>query len=475
MSPRKKIKKRWNLRAFFKSLLLVLFSAGLLALSFSGFHLEFLAWIGLIPLLFALEGKSAGQRILLCFFFALFFFLGTVYCLIYVSQLGLSALCLYLAAEFSLIGIFLKHPRTNHSLILIPAVWILFEKFRGWIFSGFGWGWLAYTQYKQLLLIQSADKFGALGISFLIVLVNVSLFQLITRRFRVRWYSPCVLLPVLLLSADVVYGVFALQRNYKSPDLSVSVVQGNIPQEQKWDPLFASDIMSKYSRLTQEAAQQKPDLIVWPETAVPGYLMDEPNLYKQIVLLAEHCRTNLLVGSPRENYRLQKYYNSAFLFSGQGYLRQFHDKIHLVPFGEYIPDKKIFWFLEDPRIADFSAGKKYTLFTIRDKTGRPIHFAVLICFEDVFPGIVKKYRREGADFFLTITNEAWFKISEEPRQHMAQSVFRSVENRCWSIRAANTGISGFISPKGRIAGEVEKGGRNIFVSGIKTVNLKDSE
>ena len=466
---RKKKSPRLNIS---RNILLSLCSSLLLVLAFSNINLEFLVWIGLAPLFISLEKTAFHQKFLLFFLFCFFFFLGTVYWLVHVSLLGLLALCVYLSLEFSLFGLLFTPCRKVFSLISIPLIWIGCERLRGELFTGFGWAWLGYTQYKNLLLIQISDKISVLGISFIIVMVNVAITQIFFCKLKPREKLLSLALPSLLISACLGYGLAVKNTNYPGPDISLSLIQGNIPQEEKWSPSHIDKIMQKYNTLTLAAAKESPDLIIWPETSVPGYLMDEPALYREIVLLAQKADTNFLVGSPREDYKQRKYYNSAFLFSGKGFLQLFHDKIHLVPFGEYVPYQEIFRFLDNPRIGDFSGGDKFTVFHVETKSKEVVSFAVLICFEDVFADIVKKYRAQGADLMILMSNEAWFKNSTEPAQHLGISVFRAIENRCWFARCANTGISCFISPRGEILGKIQEDTRDIFVDGTKTFRIR---
>jgi len=449
-------------------------SAALCALCFLKSSYAFLIWICLIPLFSLLKNISWKKRWLCFFIFGVVFFCATIYWLIHVSLPGLICLCLYLGFELSLLGIFIKNPYHKYSLVCVPLLWIAFESLRGIFFGGFGWALLGYSQYKNLFLIQIADKAGVWGVSFLIVLINLALLQLLRmiKERRSLWPLPaCIWVSILCLMFSFLYGAFRLNQPVAHPDLKISLIQANIPQEQKWDPRFAQSILERYRTLTLAAAKEKPDLIVWPESSVPGYLVDEPKLYKEITDLAKKIDCYLLVGSPREDYPTQTYYNSAFLFNNQGRLLRFYDKIHLVPFGEFIPYENIFWFLKNTPIADFSAGNDYTVFQLNNASLRK-NFATLICFEDVFPRLVRRFREEEADFLITITNEAWFGKTSEPEQHLAISVFRAIENRCWFLRCANTGISCFIDPYGRIRKKVEKNNEDIFVKGIATMQLK---
>lgn len=446
-------------------------SALLLGAAFSGYGLGGLAWFALVPFLLSLEDKPWRERFRICFFFAFCFFIITVYWLVHVSFFGLILACLVLSLEFSILAVFFPRLSWAGTLICGPLLWILLERARGMIFSGFGWSLLGYTQYKNILLVQTAKLFGVWGVSFLIVLVNISLAAFVYNRCRLPKNKFFIVLPAICLAAGFGYGIFSLAQPVDLPKIKVSLIQPNIPQEKKWDPDYTMTTLEHFNKLTKEANAANPNLIIWPETSVPGYLLDETKLYSAVTALAKSITAHLLVGAPREDYETQDYYNTAFLFGPSGHLENFHDKIHLVPFGEYVPYKNIFWFLANGPIADFSAGSRYTVFEVPVAGEKTVRFGVLVCFEDIFPALVKRFRSRGADFLVTITNEAWFKKSREPIQHTAISVFRAVENRCWFLRCANTGISCFIDPYGRIRKKVEQNNVDIFIEGIATMDL----
>lgn len=453
-----------------KNIFLIFLSAGLLALSFSRLNLGLCAWFGLVPLFFALEKKALKERFIFSFIFGFLFFLFTIYWIGHVSVLGLIILCFYLSLFFCLFGILAKTFVASSSFIIIPFFWVLPEALRSFLLTGFGWALLGYTQFRNLWLIQIADKVGVWGISFIIVAVNVLVFQLMLAWPDLRRRAFVFILALSLLLVFYLYGAYRLAQKFPGQDITISVVQGNISQERKWDPEYINYILERYQDLTLLAKKDNPDLIVWPETAIPGYLLDEPRLLRHVVGLAQKINTPLLVGSPREE-KSGVFYNSAFLFDGEGTLISLYDKIHLVPFGEYVPFGEIFLFAKNMDVGDFSAGNSYTIFEQANRGKKTVRFAVLICFEDIFPNLVRRFKKEGAGFIINITNEAWFKISAEPAQHLAMSVFRAIENRIWFVRCANTGISCFIDPSGRVRRLVEKDGEGIFVEGVATMKL----
>jgi len=456
-----------------KHISLAVLSSALLSISFSFIqvNLGILAWFGLVPLFLAVENKTIRQRCLLSFIFGFLFFLGTIYWIAHVSVFGLIVLCLYLSLYIVLFGIMARTILAPFCLLYIPLAWVMLEILRSHAFTGFGWGLIGHTQFKNILLIQVADKVGVWGVGFLLVITNVALAQVMSKWQKVRWRNPCIIIPCILILLSYGYGFICLDKSFSGPSIRVAVIQGNIPQEQKWNPQYVQGILNRFRQLSIKARAEKPDLIIWPETSVPGYLLDEPRLLKTITDLSQDMGAYLLVGSPREDLVSGAYYNSAFLFSARGELKHFHDKIHLVPFGEYIPYKNFFWFVNNTRIADFSSGNRHTIFFAPGYNGSLVRFGVLVCFEDIFGDLVRAFRVGGADFLVTITNEAWFKMSSEPLQHLAISTFRAIENRCWFIRCANTGISCFIDPYGRVKNKIEKAGADIFVEGFKVMDL----
>jgi apolipoprotein N-acyltransferase len=226
--------------------------------------------------------------------------------------------------------------------------------------------------------------------------------------------------------------------------------------------------MNKYLALTTQAAKDKPDLIIWPEAALPVVLEEEPNFFEKVKHCTQGLNAPLLLGAvtTRDNF----YYNSAILVGAGSKLLTRYDKLHLVPFGEYIPLKKILPFLETVvPIGDITAGKEYTIFCLGNGQTK---FSVLICFEDLFPELSREFIKRGANFLVNITNDAWYKRSSAAQQHFQASVFRAVENRVYLARAANTGVSGFIAPSGEIFSLAEdKAGRNIFIDGFDTEDI----
>jgi len=450
-----------------KNILLSILSGLFLSLSFSSFNLGLFAWWGLVPLLIALDNQSLRRAFFIAYFCGVVFWSLTVYWLIHVTLLGQIILILYLALYFSLFGAAFYFSRSLSSascLFFLPASWVLLEYLRSHLFTGFPWALIGFSQYKNLPVIQIADLIGAWGVCFLIVLFNVVFYLSIRRRVSRRIILVCVLILLLVLG----YGLFKLSlkanRENQIP-LRISVIQGNIPQNLKWDRRAIAFIQNRYRELTLAAALDKPALIIWPEAAVPGLFGRDDDEFIQVLSLAGQLKVNLLAGAVA--YADGDYFNRALLIGPEGALVENYNKLHLVPFGEYIPLKNIFPFLETiAPIGDIQKGKEYTIFR------QPAPFGVLICFEDLFPELSREFVKRGAKFLVNITNDAWYKETGASYQHFAASVFRSVENRVYLARAANTGISGFIDPFGRISGLVRNiQGKEIFVQGYSSQNI----
>jgi apolipoprotein N-acyltransferase len=333
------------------------------------------------------------------------------------------------------------------------ATWTVLEWFRGSFLSGFPWLTLACSQWQVPKHLPLAEIGGGYAVSFMIMLFNGALAVLllgILNRPR-RWLSA---VPSLLaLIGLTVWSVFLWRRPLppSGAPIPMAVVQGNIDQYKKWDAAYEEEIVRAYSTLTKEAGTKHPALIVWPETAVPGWIPNDTRYTQWIKNLAEDNQSFLLTGAVtrQENNRD---YNAAFLLSPAGDFLGFYRKIHLVPFGEYVPLRTLLTpfvgVLND--LGSFDKGSEATLLTIPHA-----RLGVTICFEGLFPRLVSRFTRESAQILINITNDGWYRHTAAPEQHFAASVIRAVENRRWVVRAANTGYSGFISPQGAVVAKTK--------------------
>nr|MBU1328476.1 apolipoprotein N-acyltransferase [Candidatus Omnitrophota bacterium] len=442
-------------------MLLSIFSAILLIFAFPSFNISFLAFIGFIPLFFAIENKSPKNVFLISYICGFLFYLGTLYWLYHVTVIGLIVLCLYLALYFGIFGMIVS----RFGVLVAPIVWIILEYIQANIsIMGFGWTSLGYSQYRNIPLIQIADFSGVYGASFVIMMVNVAIYKALKRSFRE------IIIAAAILIAVFGYGIIRENNGELEKGVRLSVIQGNIPQELKWDPEAQDMIIEKYTALTKMASLDNPDLIVWPETSFPGFFEINEEITDKVLNLAKDIKIPILVGINIE--KDGEYFNSAGLISSQGKFIDKYDKIHLVPFGEYVPFSNKFPALHKlvlGELGEFSPGKEFTVFALYPPSStQTFNFATLICFEDIFPELAKRFVKNGAKFLIVITNDAWYGRSGAAYQHAACSVFRAIENRTSIVRCANTGYSCFIDSRGRIYNSVEEKGAHLFVTGYKT-------
>lgn len=463
-------------------------SAVLLASSFPDINASILVWIALVPLFFALDGLKPSKAFLVAYLSGSVFFLGTIYWLIHVTLPGMIVVVSYLALYFGLFGsVFSKLDirRSQAGIFLAAAAWVACEWLRSNLLTGFGWALLGHSQAPNTVIIQIADIAGAYGVSFLVVSVNAAIFLTLDavrrKEYRVH-YLVVVLTLVFIVDA---YGILRLKSVFTGERISVAVVQGNIPQSEKWNDHFRDGIIDKYEKLTIAVAKRKPSLVVWPETSVPVFIEQDSAMSGRIGELAKEIQAPVLVGAPSEDPATGNLYNSAVLFGRSGKIEGRYDKLHLVPFGEYVPFKTVLSFVErfaPSPIGDFSRGTDFTVFSFflerrsadaaaSYKLFKKVKFSCLICFEDIFPDLAREFVKRGAQFLVNMTNDAWFMRSSAPYQHVQSSIFRAVENRVNVVRAANTGVSCIIDQKGEIRTIVGADGKNIFVDGIAIADI----
>ena len=359
--------------------------------------------------------------------------------------------------------------------LMIPVLWVALEYIRSFFLSGFPWELIGYSQFNTLHILQVSDIFGVYGVSYLIAFTNASIFigflyltgldrqsEKITKRLFVGSVFACVLLVGLAIS----YGAWRIKSIDElisaSPSKHVAIVQGNIKQSEKWDQAFQLVTIKKYLDLSHIAKEQKADFVVWPETAAPFYFSYNTRLADIVKKGIADIPATFLFGSPsfdRVNNRVE-YYNSAYLISPRGDIYGRYDKAHLVPFGEYIPLKNLFPFLGKivEHVGDFLPGKKgKTIEWGNNKLG------LLICYEIIFSDLSRAMAKNQASLLINITNDAWYGRTSAPYQHFSMAIFRAVENRRALVRSANTGISGFIDPVGRILDSTD-----LFADAVKT-------
>lgn len=447
--------------------------------SFPPFDLGWLAWVVLVPLQIIVHDLPSKRALWYGWLAGTIAFAGTVtWVITAMHQFGqvpilVSALLMLLLATY--LGLYMGlyawgYARIQHTFPKLlwlgaPALWVSLEFLRTYALGGFPWALLGYSQYQWLSVIQIADVTGVYGVSFLVVMGNVALTSLLlwiyakTRGLAIPlpWVSTASF--ACALSLVLVYGSWRLQQqadlDASAHTLSIGLVQANIDQAIKWNEAYRDETLRRYASLSQEAGK-KTDLLIWPEAATPFLFEQEPAYQGQIFDIAKNTHSPLLLGSPTLRFQQDGHpylYNSAFLVTEEGRVSARYDKRHLVPFGEYIPLRSILFFLDKlvVGIGDFKSGQGAMTMqvpTVPANSGP--RFGVAICFEVIFPDLVRRMAQEGANFLVTITNDAWFGDSAAPYQHFGMVVFRAVENHLGFARAANTGISGFIGADGRI-------------------------
>ncbi len=462
-------------------LLSAVISGILLTITFPSANMEPVAFIALVPLLSAISvQKNMSKSFMLgmitgvVFFGTLLFWVAGIR-LYQVPQWLLVIGWLFTTTVSALfIGIFavcvnmLKarmSPLLSIYNILAPAIiWTGLELIRSHFpMDGFPWGILGYSQYQNLILIQIAEFTGVFGVSFLIVLVNTAIAGVISR-IRCSWYG--IGTTTVILSLCLVWGNIRFQENFTSgKPLNISVIQTNIGIDQSWEwETSCEKILRMLDRLTKKAAESNPDLIIWTETAILS--SPDTSLWTKSKLLSiiNGLNSCLLIGAPHMTDT--NYHNSAFLISNKGRIIDRYDKIHLVPFGEMIPNEELFPILRKvfPQAGMYTRGERYTVFN------QPARFCTLICYEGIFGNLTRRFIKRGAEFMVNITNDAWTRTRAAYYQHFSMDVFRSVENRRYFIRAGNTGISAIINPSGRIEHLLDVGREGIINSRISLNN-----
>jgi apolipoprotein N-acyltransferase len=473
----------------YRPIFFALLSGIFLFCSFPKFGVGQLAWVAFIPLLLALQNTNNPLKASLWGFLTGFVFhIGLLY---WVSQvivmfgylplyIGISALILLsccLSVYFSLFSFALVFFRNKgfSEIVTAPLLWTCLEFIKSHLFTGFPWENLAYSQYKFLSIIQFTDITGIYGLSFVIIFINVLLFDLIAHRQNGNKIMTELAAGCIILTLLVGYGTFSLNRVNaelkRAEALEVSLIQGNIDQNIKWNPQYQEESIEIYKNLSLAKAPVGRGLIIWPETATPFFFQEEFNLSATVRTIPRLTSDWLLFGSPSylEEGNRTFYMNSAFLLSPDGKVAGKYDKVHLVPYGEYVPLRKYFPFINKlvAGIGDFRKGEG----------NNPIKFGnhslgILICYEGIFPELSREYKKKGARLLVNITNDAWFGRSSAPYQHLSMTVFRAVENRTFFLRSANTGISAIISPSGKIIKKTELFERSVLRGNVKFLDRK---
>jgi len=439
---------------------LALTSALLLIVSLPAPDVGWLAWVALAPLLVACYNSTpsgaAGLGFLSGFSaaYGIYHWIFVIESFTFIhSLLG----GIYLASYPCLwcLGVSFLTRRKISPAFAAPMLWVVLDYARAHAgFLAFPWATLAQTQHHHLAVLQIASLTGEYGVTFLVVLGNAALAALVVER-KIR----PLITAIAIISVACAAGAWVLHDHARGPMVRVAAIQPNVTDEQRSTPAGRETALVSHERLTRFAAQRAPALIVWPETAVPGNFSLHPQLRERLEALTRSVGVPIVLGvSEIEKFRmgemkpdsLRRAYNAAYMFFPDQPLGEPYHKRALVPFGEYLPLEGVIewpqWFVR--QTYQTVQGDEPHLFTLSDGT----KIGPIICWENLFAGLVRDSVRAGAQVMVQLTNDASFGATEEPWQHNLASVLRAVENRVPIVIASNTGPSQIIDGYGRIVG-----------------------
>ncbi len=451
-------------------------SGVLLFLSFPKFGHGAVAWVALAPLLIALHGATPGQGLRLGYVAGATSALGVLYwtSLVVIQYGGLSLpvgimvmtlLCLAFALFPALFGWMVARSGAAlgpPALLLAPLAWVATEILRAHTFFEFPWCLLGYSQHAQLPFVQIASVTAVYGVSFLVALggallayAAVETRATLRRRALIAW-------PVLLGSLWA-WGSWTMGRPLpESGRIRVGLVQGGILQEEKWRPENAWENIGRHLALTDQAAAEGARLVVWPESAVPFFYDEAPPLAEALQGSVRRRGVYLLFGN--DDRDPAHVYVGAKLLTPDGEIAYRYHKMRLVPFGEYVPLQPVLTLGGRVtaklvrQVADFTPG---TEAAVAEVDGHRL--GAFICYESIFPHLVRRFTAQGAGLLVNITNDGWYGRTSAPYQHLAMTVFRAVENRRYLVRAANTGITAIVDPRGRVLARTALFDRTVLV------------
>jgi apolipoprotein N-acyltransferase len=474
-------------------------SGVLLGLAFPKFSFWWLAWVALVPFFIALNNaRSMKESCAYSFSFGLVFFGINLFWITSlfrfagwwaVAAWGALALfqALFIILFSTLYSLLSTSKLNSYYLILNPILWVSIEFLRSLGPFGVTAGGLGYSQASFLPLIQIASFSGVYGVSFLVVFLNAALASLLPspadakpsplsqpldsargererveanrdRKTAVTW----LVISVLLVIVATVYGNITLIRHSSFvirnfPKLAL--IQPNIDQMDKLNPVKIPEIFAIHEDMSRQAAKEKPEIIIWPETAIFTYILRDPVYFPKLKQLVVDTGAWFIIGTP--HYEGNRIFNSMVsLDPRSGPVSRF-DKEQLVPFGEYLPFRALLlpllkqtgYFSQDFDFGEWAgpllAGK--------------YQIAPAICFESTFPGLIRRRVNGKTDFILTITNDSWFNDSAAPYEHLENGILRAIENRKYFVQVGNTGISAVIDPYGRVLKRTKLNERAVLV------------
>jgi apolipoprotein N-acyltransferase len=456
----------------------LLITSILLALSFPPFPFGFFAPVALAIFLFFIKDYSIKNSFRLGYWLGLIWGAFTLFWIaastVVGALLAISINALHYAIVWWIYALF-KEKNQSLALIAFPFIWVAAEYFRLFSDIRFNWMILAHTQTYFTPLIQIIEITGYHFLSFIVIICAVSIYALF--QFKNKYRVIPAIFSFLALCLLIFYGVVRLNalEEKKFASIRCGIIQPNVDPYEKWDPLFRKQAFDALMDGSRELASENLDLIVWPETATPFYLRNREDILEKIHHFLSENNLYLLTGTPdfgfNEEFQETVSYNAAFFFQPDLLNFEFYYKLALVPASESMPFKKKLKFLRNIDVGggDFFPGKDFKVFNfkIQHRTGKfsdgqyheikadqvediSVGLSAVICYDSVFPHLVRQFVMGGANLLTIITNDGWFGTTSGPYQHAQMAVLRAVENRISIIRCANTGISSFIDPAGRV-------------------------
>jgi len=486
----KKLKFSTNKKNKLKKILLLIISGMLYGFLFPPIESSYFIFIILLPLFSVLKQDTTKRESFNSSFiyglsaafigaFWIFSNVGTTPILRVISGFGMMVIVGTFYGFFGLFFYLIKKYFGKYYMWFLPLAWIGMEHIMLYDQFTFPWITLYNTMTYKLEFIQISDTFGSTIVSFVIVLFNVIIYRLIEEVFFLKDKKKIAALPISGISIFLIifyYGDYRLnevndflkneniEQHFKK--VNVSLVYPNLGAKYKWEKDKFKNIVETQFKLTETAITEsdtsffgKTDLIIWGETNFPGYLQVKPRYYSRFKKIAKKNKVNLLIGSlgfdrirvDGENEDIVLKYNSAFDFAEDGQVMRY-DKIKLVPFGEVFPYSNVFPFLKNISLgqANFDRGKIQTIFTLFNKKNEAINYTVSICYEGLFSYYNAEFANLGSNFFVNISNDAWYEGSTEIYQHSRFNIYRAVENRRSVVRLANKAENAYIDPSGKL-------------------------
>jgi len=462
-----------------KHILLLLLSALLLEMSFAPFNQYYTAFFALLPLLFILEKVKNG--FLTGLIWGIFYSILSIHWLAlntgtfpWLATFSMLLASVFLALNYGFIGMLFKMIQRKDALLaflFLPFTWTAVEFLRSFGIFGFPWLSLGHSQAYNTVYVQMADIGGVYTVSFILLLTNLFLFLMIKNYTRKRLVAL-----IMIILVPFIYGTIMINSDLSSDKkLNFRIVQPNIPAKEKWIPANRIPIINKLDSLSRTENGFQPDVIVWPETAVPYYIRSSIYITHLVNQCAVEMNSTLITGALDFFYKKDESdrhlsTNTMFVFEPERstFNSAIYDKLHLVPFGEFTPGGSMFSWLNNMEYGQSEFSHRNFRSPLK-MTSDSIAFTPMICYDSVFPHTARSFSSQGSKYNILITNDIWFGRSVGPHQHAAIAIVRAIETRRPLIRSANAGISMFIDEKGRVLDRLP-----LYTSGILDCSLEES-